>query len=291
MKYASYRHPDGTETFGSASADGLALSDLREPGVATLRAALAAWGLQGLAQRAAKAAHNVPAAGLRWLPPITDLGKIICVGLNYRTHAAEAAREVPKYPSMFVRFPDSFVGHLEPVQRPWASTQFDYEAELAVVIGRPARHVSVEDALNYIAGYSCMAENSVRDFQKHAPQITPGKNFFASGAFGPWLTTPDEAGDLSRLEVIGRLNGQEMQRDTVDHMVFSVSEMISYISSFTPLLPGDVIATGTPAGVGSARKPPAFMRHGDILEIEISGVGLLRNRVQDELQATGQGTA
>jgi 2-keto-4-pentenoate hydratase/2-oxohepta-3-ene-1,7-dioic acid hydratase in catechol pathway len=282
MKYASYLLPNGDQAFGAVTPDGSMLSDLRDAGVPALRAALTMWRLDGLAQRAARADYTVPAASVRWLQPITDPAKIICVGLNYRTHAAEAAREVPKHPSLFVRFADSQVGHLEPVVAPWASTQFDYEAELAVVIGKAARHVSAVDALDHVAGYSCFAENSVRDFQKHAAQATPGKNFHASGAFGPWITTPDEIGDLEKVEVIGRLNGEVMQRDTIEHLVFPIPELIAYISTFTPLLPGDVIATGTPAGVGSARKPPVFMRQGDTFVVEIPGVGTLRNKVVDE---------
>lgn len=282
MRYASFRKPDGTVAFGAVSADGANLCDLRDGSVTTLRAALAGWGLDGLARRAAEASHNVRSSDVQWLPPITDPAKIICAGVNYATHAAEAGRDVPPYPSLFPRFVDSFVGHLQPVQRPRVSEMFDYESELAVVIGRPARHVREEDALRYVAGYCCLAENSVRDFQKHTGQVTAGKNFFASGAFGPWMTSADSVGEPGKLEVIGRLNGQEVQHDTVDHMVFSIPRLIAYISTFTLLMPGDVIATGTPSGVGMARKPPVYMRDGDVLEVEIPGVGLLRNPVQDE---------
>jgi 2-keto-4-pentenoate hydratase/2-oxohepta-3-ene-1,7-dioic acid hydratase in catechol pathway len=282
MRYASFSKPCGTLAFGALSPDGVWLCDLRDAELATLRAALAVWGPEELARRAQAATYDVPAADVRWLPPIVDPAKIICVGVNYAAHATEAGRDAPPYPSLFPRFADSFVGHLQPVQRPRLSQMFDYEAELAVVIGRAARHVSEADALHHVAGYCCMAENSVRDFQKHTGQVTAGKNFFESGAFGPWLTSADAVGDPARLEVIGRLNGQEMQRDSVGHMVFSIARIIAYISAFTPLAPGDVIATGTPSGVGAARKPPVFLRDGDLLEVEIPGIGLLRNPVVDE---------
>ena len=189
---------------------------------------------------------------------------------------------VPSRPSVFVRFPGSQVGHKAPVWRPRASSQFDYEAELAVIIGSTARHVPESEADGLIAGYACFAENSVRDFQKHATQATPGKNFTASGAFGPWIVTPDEAGPVGNMDVIGRLNGQEMQRGSAANMIFSVSQIISYISSFATLLPGDVIVTGTPAGVGFTRNPPVWLVPGDVFDVEITGIGVLSNPVVDE---------
>ncbi len=289
MKYASYLSTDGHSRFGALSADGLRLSDLSTPGVGGLREAMAAWGMAGLAQRAGEADAFIPVESVRWRLPITDPGKLICVGLNYRTHVHEAAREAPnKYPSLFVRFADSLVGHEESVLLPRVSSQFDYEAELAVIIGRPVRHATAEEALASIAGYACFAENSVRDYQKHAAQVTPGKNFHASGAFGPWMTSADEVGDPGTLEIIGRLNGQEMQRDSTANLIFPIAQLLAYISEFTPLMPGDVIATGTPAGVGSARKPPVFMAAGDLFEVEIARVGLLRNRVRAEADALPQ---
>ncbi|MGV2899556.1 fumarylacetoacetate hydrolase family protein [Achromobacter sp. AGC78] len=228
-----------------------------------------------------------PLAGLQWLPPVPAPGKILCVGLNYGRHVAEAGRaeagrDLPAHPSMFVRFADSVVGHREPVWKPRASDRFDYEGELAVVIGRGGRHIAAEDALSHVAGYTCMAENSVRDFQKHNAQVTPGKNFERSGAIGPWLVTTDEVGDPSRLEVMSRLNGELMQHGQVSDLIFPIPELIAYISAFTPLSPGDIIATGTPEGVGSSRKPPRFMVAGDTLEVDIPGVGTLVNTVADE---------
>jgi 2-keto-4-pentenoate hydratase/2-oxohepta-3-ene-1,7-dioic acid hydratase in catechol pathway len=229
-------------------------------------------------------------AGLRLLPPVPAPRKILCVGLNYGRHVAEAGRELPAHPSMFARFADSFVGHEAPVWKPRLSDKFDYEGELAVVIGRAGRHIAARDALSHVAGYTCMAENSVRDFQKHNAQVTPGKNFERSGAIGPWLVTADEVGDPARLQVITRLNGTVMQQGDVSDLIFPIPELIAYISAFTPLSPGDVIATGTPEGVGSSRKPPRFLAVGDTLEVEIPGIGTLVNTVADE-PAPEQGDA
>nr|WP_314362006.1 fumarylacetoacetate hydrolase family protein [uncultured Achromobacter sp.] len=221
-------------------------------------------------------------ADLQWLPPVPAPRKILCVGLNYGRHVAEAGRELPAHPSLFVRFADSVVGHGQAVWKPRASDRFDYEGELAVVIGRGGRHIAAADALAHVAGYTCMAENSVRDFQKHNAQVTPGKNFERSGAVGPWLVTADEVGNPSRLQVQSRLNGELMQQGDVSDLIFPIPELIAYISAFTPLSPGDIIATGTPEGVGSSRKPPRFMAAGDTLEVDIPGVGTLVNTVADE---------
>jgi 2-keto-4-pentenoate hydratase/2-oxohepta-3-ene-1,7-dioic acid hydratase in catechol pathway len=278
MRLASFIHR-GRAAFGVVRNEGAV--DLSGE-VATLREALAAWGLEGLRRRAADDARAIPLSEIEWLQPITNPDKIVCVGLNYHEHAREAKMAVPDKPSLFVRFAASQVGHLAPVVRPRASEQFDYEAELAVVIGKRARHVSEAEAYDYVAGYACFAENSVRDWQMHSRQATPGKNFDRSGAFGPWIVTPDEAGPVDKMDVIGRLNGREMQRDSAAHMIFSVPQQIAYISTFTTLLPGDVIVTGTPAGVGFTRNPPVWLTPGDRFEVEISGVGVLSNTVMDE---------
>ncbi|MDH2050251.1 fumarylacetoacetate hydrolase family protein [Achromobacter marplatensis] len=251
--------------------------------------------LEAGAEQIAQAAQAVgmpcrTLAGLRLLPPVPAPRKILCVGLNYGRHVAEAGRELPAHPSMFARFADSFVGHEAPVWKPRLSDKFDYEGELAVVIGRAGRHIAARDALSHVAGYTCMAENSVRDFQKHNAQVTPGKNFERSGAIGPWLVTADEVGDPARLQVITRLNGTVMQQGDVSDLIFPIPELIAYISAFTPLSPGDVIATGTPEGVGSSRKPPRFLAVGDTLEVEIPGIGTLVNTVADE-PAPEQGDA
>ena len=269
-----------TESFGVVVGNDVA--DLGDERVGSLRAALAIWGREGLLQRASESTRRIPLSSVRYLPPITNSDKILCVGLNYYLHAKEAGMPVPARPSIFVRFPGSQVGHNEPVWCPRASVQFDYEAELAVVIGGRGRNVAVNSAMQLVFGYSCFAENSVRDYQRHTNQATPGKNFQNSGSFGPWIVTTDEAGDLKAMKVIGRLNGVEMQNDSVGNMIFSVPELIAYASSFLELLPGDVIVTGTPAGVGFTKQPPLYMRTGDTFEVEITGVGVLRNTVVDE---------
>ena len=228
------------------------------------------------------AAERVPIADLTFLPPVASPEKILCVGLNYAAHAQESARAQSPYPSLFARFPSSQVGHGQPIVAPAISHQFDYEGELAVIIGKPAWRVSQADAMDHVAGYSCFAENSVRDFQKHARQITAGKNFTSSGAFGPWLSSADSVGDLSTLTLTTRLNGMDMQHAMLGSMIFSVPELIAYISQFTQLVPGDVIATGTPAGVGASRNPPVWMKPGDTLEVEIEGIGCLTNPVVAE---------
>lgn len=229
------------------------------------------------------------AEGLQWLPPLGPSPRMFCVGLNYGRHVAEAGRELPAHPSVFLRHAESVVGHEQAVWRPRVSDKFDFEAELAVVIGRGGRHIPADQAWRHVGGYTCMAENSVRDFQKHNAQVTPGKNFDRSGAVGPWLVTADDIPDPARLRVVSRLNGEVMQDGAVADLIFPIPVLIAYISSFTALRPGDVIATGTPEGVGASRKPPRFMRAGDVLEVDIAGVGCLANPVIDE-PATPAGT-
>lgn len=233
----------------------------------------------------------IPVADVEFLCPIRDPGKIICVGMNYRGHNVEAGLADPDYPSLFTRFADSQVGHGQPMVAPSISEQYDFEGELAVIIGRPAWRVDVANALDHVAGYSCFAENSVRDYQMHARQVTAGKNFFESGAFGPWLTTRSSIPDWKSLELTTRLNEQVVQHDFLGNMIFSIEELIAYISTFTRLEPGDVIVTGTPEGVGFTRMPPLWLRPGDRLSIEISDIGLLSNPIVGESQSganTGQ---
>ncbi|MGI9027018.1 MAG: fumarylacetoacetate hydrolase family protein [Burkholderiaceae bacterium] len=279
MRLLSFR-AGGRESFGVLI--DREIVELADEDVRTLRDALATWGLQGIRERTRRESRRIPIGEIHYLQPITDPEKILAVGLNYHLHAEEAGLAIPKYPSVFARFPGSQVGHDEPVWRPRLSEQFDYEAELAVVIGKRCRAVEVGNAMDAIAGYGCFAENSVRDYQRHTNQATPGKNFQRSGAFGPWIVTPDEAGDPRAMTVVGRLNDREMQRDSVANMIFSIPEIIAYISSFTDLVPGDVIVTGTPAGVGFTKKPPLYLKPGDRFEVEIAGVGILRNSVIDE---------
>ncbi|MGB5492326.1 MAG: fumarylacetoacetate hydrolase family protein [Woeseiaceae bacterium] len=219
---------------------------------------------------------------VRFLPIVPNPDKILCVGVNYRPHIEEMGRQVPDHPVVFVRFPGSMVGHGEGIVRPRISQQFDFEGELAVVIGRRARHVSRDAALDYVAGYCCFMDGSIRDWQRHTSQFTPGKNFHRTGAMGPWLATSDDIEDSSSLDLTTRVNGEVMQRGRVSDLVFDIPRLIAYCSTFAELLPGDVIATGTPGGVGAARTPPMWLVAGDVVEVEIPGVGLLRSHVEDE---------
>lgn len=221
----------------------------------------------------------VPESSVRFLPPIPNPDKILCVGVNYRPHVIEMGRDIPERPVVFVRFPDSLVGHRESVLRPRISEQFDFEGELAIVIGREARYLAEADALDYVAGYMPFLDGSVRDWQRHTTQFTPGKNFPASGAAGPALVTPDEAGAPETIELVTRVSGDVMQEGRVADLIFEVPALIAYCSSFARLMPGDVIATGTPGGVGAARRPPRWLAAGDVVEVDLGPVGCLRNTV------------
>jgi 2-keto-4-pentenoate hydratase/2-oxohepta-3-ene-1,7-dioic acid hydratase in catechol pathway len=220
-------------------------------------------------------------------PVIPNPGKIICIGLNYQEHANETGFARQAEPPVFIRWADTQIGHLADVIRPDVSEQLDYEGELAAVIGKGGRHIREEDAAKHIFGYACYNEVSVRDYQRHASQFTPGKNFPATGAFGPVLVTADEVGALKGKKIQTRLNGETVQSSTLDMMISSPARLIAYLSSFTPLAPGDVIVTGTPSGVGWVRTPPLWMKPGDVTEVEIDGVGLLRNKIVAEERGRG----
>jgi 2-keto-4-pentenoate hydratase/2-oxohepta-3-ene-1,7-dioic acid hydratase in catechol pathway len=245
----------------------------------TLRALLSAGALPEAERIARDTAPDFPLDGLQLAPVIPDPDKIICIGMNYRDHVAEVGRTVTEKPALFARFAGSQVGHLQPLVKPAVSDQFDYEGELAVVIGKEGRHIPASRALEHVAGYSCYNEGSVRDWQRHTSQFLAGKTFAGTGAFGPWLVTADEIPDPARLILETRLNRQRVQHTTTDLMITSIPEQIAYISTMLPLLPGDVIVSGTPGGVGLKRSPQLFMRPGDIAEVEISGIGVLRNPV------------
>ena len=221
-------------------------------------------------------------AAVDWLPVVPKPDKIICVGLNYEEHRRETGRAHVGYPVIFARFASSQTGHLRQVLLSHLSTQLDYEGELAVVIGRPGRYIARHDALSYVAGYACYNDFSVRDWQYHTHQFSPGKNFPGTGAFGPWLVTPDELGPYEKLRLETRVNGAVVQSATFDQMIFDVPQLIEYCSSFTPLEPGDVIVTGTPAGIGAKRQPPLWLKPGDVTEVEIERIGTLRNTIAGE---------
>ncbi|MCB9871637.1 MAG: fumarylacetoacetate hydrolase family protein [Ectothiorhodospiraceae bacterium] len=232
---------------------------------------------------AAPASARVPLAGLRYHLPLPSPGKIICLGLNYADHAAEGGHSKPSYPSFFMRCATSLVAHGEPMVRPRVSEQLDYEAELAAVVGQRARHVAREDALSVIAGYSVFNDGSIRQYQRLTSQWTIGKNFDATGGFGPDYVTADELPPgATGLRIQSRLNGQVMQDANTDDMLFGVAETIALLTECLTLEPGDLIVMGTPSGVGHARKPPVWMRPGDVCEVEIEKVGLLRNPIVGE---------
>jgi 2-keto-4-pentenoate hydratase/2-oxohepta-3-ene-1,7-dioic acid hydratase in catechol pathway len=226
--------------------------------------------------------RTIDLKAVRLRPPVPKPPKILCVGLNYDDHLAESGLKRPVYPEIFARFATSLIAHNEPIRLPPESSTLDYEAELAVVIGRGGRRIQHEKALEHVAGYSLFNDATIRDFQLRTPQWTIGKNFDATGAFGPWLVTPDAVPPGAQgLRIEGRLNGQVMQNARTDQLIFGVPALIAMLSVAITLEPGDVIITGTPGGVGAARRPPVFMKPGDVFEVEIEGLGLLSNPVEN----------
>lgn len=243
---------------------------------------------KGAMKKAAAAAKKAPASAVvkgrvSYLPPIVDPGKIICIGLNYRDHAAEANMKEPDYPVLFLRYANSLVGHKQPMIRPKASKHFDYEAELVAVIGKTGRNIPKSKALDYVAGYSIFNEGSLRDFQMKSSQWTMGKNFDSTGGFGPDFVTEDELPPGGRgLAIKCRLNGEVLQDSNTKNMIFDLKTLVSTASVAMTLEPGDIIVTGTPSGVGFVRKPPIFMKDGDTCEIEIEKIGILENPIKNE---------
>lgn len=216
------------------------------------------------------------------LPVIPNPHKVICVGLNYVAHAAEAGRQIGQYPTIFQRYAETLVAHHEDLVCPKVSEQFDYEGELAVVIGRGGAHIAVEDAMAHVAGYTCFNDASVRDWQFHTHQYGMGKNFNGSGALGPWLVTADEIADYRKLVLKTHLNGEELQHGELHQLAFDIPFLISYISQALPWQPGDILATGTPSGIGFKRNPPIYLKPNDLIEVTISQIGTLSNRVAGE---------
>lgn len=217
-----------------------------------------------------------------WCPPIRSPNKIFCVGLNFGTHAAEVLAEVREYPTLFTRFPSTFVGHRQPLIRPSVSDTLDWEGEIAVVIGVGGRNIRAGNALEHVLGYTAMGENSIREWQLHSKQATAGKNFDSTGSWGPWIITRDEVPDPAALEIVTELNGAQVQHGKLADLVFDIATTIEYISTFTELSPGDVIATGTPAGIGHRQNPPRYLRPGDRLVVRVPGFIELINDVADE---------
>lgn len=221
-------------------------------------------------------------ADVKWLPTMLGAEKLICVGRNYLEHVRETQSEVPDYPVLFSRYWPSVVGHKQPLVKPRLSDKFDFEGELVAVIGSPCRYVPRDRALDVVAGYTILQEGSIRDWQHRAPTQMAGKNFYRTGAMGPWLVTADEIPDPSTLRITTTLNGELMQDAQTSQMIINVQSLIEYITQFMPLQPGDLIATGTPSGVGAERRPPVFLKPGDLLAVEISRIGRLENSVIDE---------
>lgn len=284
MRFVSFIH-EGRESFGLSTPDGIAdLGAVLRPRFPDLRSLVASGRADDLAREALDAlTARIPDAQVRLLPPIPQPGKIICIGVNYADHAQETGIAAAAYPTVFTRWPGSQVGHGEALVLPLESGQLDFEGELAVVIGLGGRRIAKAEAWNHVFGCACYNDGSVRDWQFHTSQWAPGKNFWRTGGFGPWLVTRDEVDPATQvLELSTRVNGERVQHDTTDHMVHDIPSLVAYCSTMLPLEPGDVIVTGTPAGVGLSRKPPLFLREGDVVEVEITGLGCLRNTVGRE---------
>ncbi|CAD6557279.1 putative protein YisK [Paraburkholderia kirstenboschensis] len=249
---------------------------------ADLKALIAADAFGEAAQAANGTQGDYPLSEVTLLPVIPNPEQIFCVGLNYADHVKETNRETTEHPVIFMRVQASQVGHGQPMLRPPESQKFDYEGEIAVIIGRGGRRIAEADAWNHIAGYACYNDGSVRDWQLHTTQWGPGKNFYRTGAFGPWMVTSDEIEPNAAMTLVTRLNGQEVQRATTQMLIHGIAKQIAYLSTFTPLSPGDVIVTGTPGGVGAKRNPPLFMKAGDVAEVEVDRIGVLSNPIADE---------
>jgi 2-keto-4-pentenoate hydratase/2-oxohepta-3-ene-1,7-dioic acid hydratase in catechol pathway len=240
-------------------------------------------------QKARDAVHGAPdhkISEITFVPPVPSAEKIVCVGINYPSRVAEYAdnREKPKYPNLFVRFPNSVVGHEQPILRPTVSEQFDYEGEIVIVMGKVGRNISREDALDHVFGLTLGNEGSVRDWLRHGTlNVTQGKNFDKSGSIGPWVVTSDELNPGAKLRLMTRVNGELRQDDTTDRLTWAFAELIQYISMFATLKPGDLIFTGTPVGAGGHQNPKKWLVPGDIVEVEVAEIGILRNRAEDDV--------
>ncbi|MDH3240729.1 MAG: fumarylacetoacetate hydrolase family protein [Alphaproteobacteria bacterium] len=282
MKLVSYT-ANGKDAYGVVAGDGIVdLSARIGERYPDIKALLAGDALAAAAAAADGQSADEALDAVTYRPVIVNPDKVICVGLNYKAHREETGRAPTDNPALFIRFADTQCGHNQPMIKPTASDSFDYEGELAVIIGKPGRHVKAADWASIVAGYAIYNDGSVRDWQNHTIQWTAGKNFPATGAFGPWMVTADELGDPTQLELTTRLNGNVMQNTTTDLMIFDIPTLIEYITTFTQLRPGDVISTGTPGGVGFKRDPQVFMKPGDTVEVEISKIGTLTNPIAAE---------
>ena len=282
MKLLSFRHQE-RESWGAVKGDGIVdLGEAAGGGFPSLAAALATGALDSLRAQVEAAQPSIALDRISYLLPVPRPDKILCVGYNYALQVDGMGQAPQEFPNIFLRVPSSLAAHGQAIIAPRDSAEFDYEGELAVVIGRRGRHIPQADALGHVAGYTVLNDGSARDWQRRASQVVPGKNFFASGAMGPWIVTAEEVPDPSSLKLTTRLNGETVQSGGTGEMIFSIPFLIGYISTFTWLEPGDVITTGSPGGSGATRKPPLWLKPGDDLEIEISAIGTLRNRVEAE---------
>lgn len=279
MKLISFIHR-GKPSYGAVDQDRVA--DFSEAAGDRFPDLVSAIAGDAIADLAKQSTFNLAFSDVTLLPVVTNPSKIFCVGHNYEKHRAETGRAKVGHPSIFTRFADTLTPHGGVIVRPHVSTSLDYEGELAIVVGKAGRHISESEAMKHVVGFCCANDASVRDWQWHTQQFTPGKNFPSTGALGPWLVTPDEIPELNAVTLTTRLNGQVMQQASLDELIFPLPTIISYLSTFTALSPGDVIMTGTPGGVGAKREPPVWMKAGDMIEVDISGVGLLSNTVIDE---------
>ena len=276
MPFVSFRRPDGAASYGRIEGERVVDLGASTGAPGDLKTAIAARALD------TAGGGDFSLADVLLLPVIPNPGKILCVGHNYESHRQETGRAKVDHPSIFTRFADTLIADGQPIVCPTVSTHLDFEGELAIVIGRSGRAIAETDALDHVAGYSCFNDASIRDWQWHTSQFIPGKNFPRTAPFGPRLVTPAEAGNLSDVHVITRLNGTVVQDQPIGDMIFSIAKIIAYVSAFTPLSPGDVIATGTPGGVGAKRTPPLWMKAGDRVEVEIGPIGRLANTIIDE---------
>jgi len=281
MRLASFRQGERTG-FGIVEGDSVLDVSAQFPDQ-TLRALLPE---PERIRQAGRQARLVPIAAIEWLPPVPDPPRIYCVGRNFKRAMARAGLEQPSHPILFARFASSQVGHGQAIVRPTASEQLDYEGEVCVVVGREGRHIAESEALDHVAGYTCYNDGSVRDYQRHTSQDTPGKNFWRTGAAGPWIVTADEIADPAELSIRTTLNGETVQSDRLDDLLFSVPQVLAYLSRIAPLEPGTLIALGTPFGAGVNLTPPRWLQPGDEVSVTVDRIGALTNRVIDEAEAS-----
>jgi 2-keto-4-pentenoate hydratase/2-oxohepta-3-ene-1,7-dioic acid hydratase in catechol pathway len=282
MKLISFLN-QGVHSYGVVNGDDvLDLTSILGAQAQDLKTLIAKDLFGAVAEAASKHQPTLKFSQLELLPVIPNPGQIFCIGLNYGEHVRETGKEITESPAIFLRLPESQVAHGQDILRPAESHRLDYEAEIAIVIGKGGRRIKEEDAWDHIAGYSCYNDGSVRDWQVATSQWTPGKNFYKTGGFGPWLVTSDEIAPGQVMHIQTILNGQVLQDTTTDKMIHSIPRQIAYISTFTPLKPGDVIVTGTPGGVGNKRNPQIFMKPGDVCEIVVEAIGTLRNGIRDD---------